>query len=1578
MANKNYQVNLMFNANVSSAQKELQKLSDALQKAYKTTNTNPMANAGLTEGLKTARELESILRSTVNIDTGKLNLTGFTNSLKNSNLSVEKIYQDLTAIGPAGQESFQLLAKSIANAETDTLSLNKKITNFLGNLKKVAQWEISSKAIHGLESTISNAYHYAQDLNESLNNIRIVTGQNTEQMAKFAVEANKAAKALNTTTTNYTDASLIYYQQGLSDKEVLERTNITIKMANVARTSAEDVSDQMTAVWNNFYDGSKSLEYYADVMTALGAATASSTEEISAGLNKFAAVAETVGLSYEYAASALATVTATTRQSADVVGTAFKTLFARIQDLQLGETLDDGTTLGSYSEALAKVGIDIKNTNGEIKEMDTILEEMAEKWKVMDKDAQVALAQNVAGVRQYTQLIALMDNWDFFQENLQTSLSSTGTLNEQAEIYAESWEAASKEVTASLEELYSQIINDEAFVKLTNALAGLVDILSSVVNGFGGVESIITTISSLIMIKYAKEIPNALIKLKDNFKAVFGMGQKDQLKYIDEFSNKLKGNNKNQKNEELIKELDIQKNFIKNKKFMTEAQIAEFEKRKENIAILKEERAEYEKLIKSTEGARKSKVKSVANDIVEKQKAVIQQQIDEKKALYNNSQNKQERNILGKELSALWQKKNTISSDNILNELNEYQNKIKLAETAPTTLTEANLLVRSLSSVNTISKIQNSKDKKQEINNILQQYKTQLQDLPNFNEIFGEEIATKLNTLFDEPVEDLAAFEQRLINIQELLDKVDDNKVVELYTEADQLEKKLEAQGVDKKDLEYIAKTQSAATQLELQKRSNDKNIDNFTAGLNDFNPSKFEVVAKKMGDATAVATTTISSFSSVSNTFDTLGDSSVTAGDKISTLVGAIGNLGASAASLMTIMGPWGAVVAAVIAAITVVYKLVDRFSLSAEEATENLQNAIDTLGSKAADTKNTVESLYSAFDNYTNATDALSYCVNGTEEWYNKLKDVQNSIESILELVPNLKNIFDLLKYDEATGRYIIDEDALQNYLNNEEKRANNLKFAELIGQAHQQSSRDEVADNLINHILDWGQNVKLQATGLDDPLRYFNLDSWIEGNEIGEIISPSTLLTEIVKKYSEGEIDHATLESRVKDTFSRSVAATIVDTWPLSRDEQTQLIDTLWNSFNQSISEYMIEYKEAVIESTKGYAVVATEIFNNSYENLDQTTTEWYRYFIAQKIKDQELEFESQLSAGSDTIQEGSELEKALEWYEKQNNISFDREGSNWIRRKDGYKFKVQDKDGEKQEDVSLEQIELLYAAMIVQNSEFKTDMQTLYSDIAKIFAADTDLSLAIAKSLNGNIEALGNYFKNIPIKDFNQKYEEIKDLISQLDFEDQIIRDLDDAYYLINATLNTQVTQPSLAGKTKANILTENFGFNANNMQDFTLGSLNNLATYFAKLYDDNNSFKTALRDKISNELTNKITLDNIDKINDMISKLSVLDTSSENVLPLVTEIFNTYDLLTKETKDILLDTLESLHQVYNVTTKQFEADVNTIKSIIGDGLSVGDIISKEDFTTLTNLGLEIEEYFDITTEGTYQLNGGLDN
>jgi len=226
---------------------------------------------------------------------------------------------------------------------------------------------------------LQGAYGYAQDLNESLTNIAIVTGRSVDQMRDFATQANKAAQALSTTTTAYTDAALIYYQQGLSDEDVKARTDVTIQMANVTGESAEHVSSYMTAIWNNFAKGGEDLALFADKITALGAATASSSEEIANGMQQFAAIADTVGLSYDYAATALATVVAQTRQSESTVGNSFRTIFSRLEGLKLGETLEDGTDLNKYSKALETVGVSIKDQNGDLKDMDTILDEIGSK-----------------------------------------------------------------------------------------------------------------------------------------------------------------------------------------------------------------------------------------------------------------------------------------------------------------------------------------------------------------------------------------------------------------------------------------------------------------------------------------------------------------------------------------------------------------------------------------------------------------------------------------------------------------------------------------------------------------------------------------------------------------------------------------------------------------------------------------------------------------------------------------------------------------------------------------------------------------------------------------------------------------------------------------------------------------------------------------------------------------------------------------------------------------------------------------------------------------------------------------------
>lgn len=504
------------------------KLEAQLNKAYESLTkigNSQQITTNLQKASSSALELANNLSKAVNQNTGKLDLSTFDNNLKRSGQTLNSYYDQLVQLGPAGQDAFLQVASAVVQAELPIKRTSKLLDSLWITMKNTMRWQLTSSALHGFTGALEQAYGYAKSLDSSLNNIRIVSDKSADDMARFAEQANKAAKALSTTTTDYTDASLIYYQQGLTDQEVLDRTETTIKMANVAGTTAETASQQLTAIWNNFYDGSQTLDHYADVMVKLGAATASSSGEISEGIEKFAAVANTVGLSYDYAASALATVTAQTRESASVVGTAFRTLFSRIQGLNQGETLDDGTTLNKYSQALATVGVQIKDTDGELKGMDEILDNLGSKWDTLAQDQKIALAETVAGVRQWTQLIALMDNWDFFKENLAMAQNADGTLEDQAKIYAESWEAARDRTKAAAEDIYDSLINPDFYIEVDNLITPILSGTAEIIDSLGGLKGVLLVAASAMTALYGDKMAEGIRDMAHNIGVMIGYEQ---------------------------------------------------------------------------------------------------------------------------------------------------------------------------------------------------------------------------------------------------------------------------------------------------------------------------------------------------------------------------------------------------------------------------------------------------------------------------------------------------------------------------------------------------------------------------------------------------------------------------------------------------------------------------------------------------------------------------------------------------------------------------------------------------------------------------------------------------------------------------------------------------------------------------------------------------------------------------------------------------------------------------------------------------------------------------------------------
>lgn len=372
-----------------------------------------------------------------------------------------------------GDRAFNRAARAVLNTNVNLKQSNKLLNDLATSMSNTVKWGITSGALNTLTNSVRQAWNYSLKLDSSLNDIRIVTGKSADEMERFAKTANTAAKQLGASTLDYTKAALIYYQQGLSEEDVQARTNTTLKVANVTGQSGNTVSEQLTAVWNGYKVSAAEAEQYIDKLSAVAAATASDLEELSTGMGKVASAANSMGVDIDQLNAQLATIISVTRQAPESVGTALKTIFARMTDIEAG-TEESGVTLGKYTAEMAAMGIKVLDSNNKLRDMGDVIEEVGSKWNSFTREQQVALAQTMAGTRQYNNLIALFDNWNMYTQAIETSKNSTGELQKQQDIYMESTEAHLQQLRTEAEKTYKTLFDDTAVKTMTDALTRII------------------------------------------------------------------------------------------------------------------------------------------------------------------------------------------------------------------------------------------------------------------------------------------------------------------------------------------------------------------------------------------------------------------------------------------------------------------------------------------------------------------------------------------------------------------------------------------------------------------------------------------------------------------------------------------------------------------------------------------------------------------------------------------------------------------------------------------------------------------------------------------------------------------------------------------------------------------------------------------------------------------------------------------------------------------------------------------------------------------------------------------------
>lgn len=381
--------------------------------------------------------------------------------------------------------------------------------------KALKNFTLYTITIKFLKKVLREVQQTIIQLDKSLTEQAMVTDLTRQQTYKLLKSYQELASQTGATTKEVASVATEYMKQGKSIQDALTLTQAAVSAAKIAGISTADSVNYLTTALNGFRLSAEDAMSVSDKFAAVAASSATDYNELAVALSKVASQANLAGMSIDYTTALLAKGLETTREAPETMGTALKTIIARMREMSdYGETLEGDTDVNNVETQLAYVDIALKNTNGELRSTEDVLDELGRKWNTLSTNQQAAIAKALAGTRQQSRLIAMMDDYDRVIELQQISLRSAGATSAQAATYLEGLEASINQVNVAIEKLVSTFTDSEAIQSIISIFGDLLEMTNSLLSNSLGMQVVLTAIAAIFAQMAIKKLKALLMLLK--------------------------------------------------------------------------------------------------------------------------------------------------------------------------------------------------------------------------------------------------------------------------------------------------------------------------------------------------------------------------------------------------------------------------------------------------------------------------------------------------------------------------------------------------------------------------------------------------------------------------------------------------------------------------------------------------------------------------------------------------------------------------------------------------------------------------------------------------------------------------------------------------------------------------------------------------------------------------------------------------------------------------------------------------------------------------------------------------------
>ena len=381
------------------------------------------------------------------------------------NLSAcQQMLNNINAAGARGQSVFQRLGSSMKEAFS---------VFTMADMLQDGIYEIIDAGKQGLETV--------KEFNDLKTDLAMATGEGKTYVNDLMKSYNDLGQELGAITSDVASSADSWLRQGRTMAETNQLIQDSMVLSKDAQMDSEQASKVLTATLNGFQMSADQAGHINDVLTSIDLQSASDAGGIGEALSRTASMANNAGVSLEKTAAMIATIKDVTQQSDETIGTSVKSILSRMNNIKVGKFVDDetGEPLNDVEKVLDKVGISMRDVNGQFQDSEITIDSIAEKWDTFDKNTQKAISTAVAGTRQINSFISVMDNWDKVQSLTDAAFNSDGTAQKKfEENYMTSLEAKTNALKASMENLATTVVSDDMYAGFLDGAKAVTDFVA--------------------------------------------------------------------------------------------------------------------------------------------------------------------------------------------------------------------------------------------------------------------------------------------------------------------------------------------------------------------------------------------------------------------------------------------------------------------------------------------------------------------------------------------------------------------------------------------------------------------------------------------------------------------------------------------------------------------------------------------------------------------------------------------------------------------------------------------------------------------------------------------------------------------------------------------------------------------------------------------------------------------------------------------------------------------------------------------------------------------------------------------